>query len=526
MPAGGGDGLEVRGGCGGVDARLEDLVAAAALLRRCGRDLAVTAALLGRLVSDPGMQVTGLLAPGTLAGVDTRAAAAVAGPHGLILAAVRLEALGAALGVVAAGYRAADAAADGAVHELELAGGAAAARLFGVPLLVGAAGFGAGVVLGSAMGADEAAGSGQGKGSGQEAASGQAVGSGRAAGRWLLDLLGQHGDLAEHVVAAVPGYLDGMVLPTALLPSTAVLAGVGLPLHDVPRVATLVGTWGAVVPGLREPARVQVTLQQGHQTPPPGGLADLVDRVVSCYPPEPAGVPSAVGTAHRAGAGSGRPSQPEQPARVRVDQVIGPGGRRAWVVAVPGQQEMSLRGGTNPFDLAGDVHAMARQDTAAREGTLAAMEAAGIPPGEPVLIAGHSQGGMVAASLAADPKVRTRFHITHVLTVGSPVAEFPVPADVQVLSVEHTDDPVPRLDGRPDPDRAGWVTVRRTVHDPGAPTDALRAHDLDEYRRTLALADRSDDPSLRAYRAGLEPFLGRPGAVGWSNDVTVSRATG
>jgi pimeloyl-ACP methyl ester carboxylesterase len=187
---------------------------------------------------------------------------------------------------------------------------------------------------------------------------------------------------------------------------------------------------------------------------------------------------------------------------------------------------MSLRGGTNPFDLAGDVHAMARQDTAAREGVLAAMAVAGIPPGEPVLIAGHSQGGMVAASLAADPKVRARYHITHVVTVGSPVAGFRVPPDVQLLCVEHTDDAVPRLDGRPDPDRAGWVTVRRTVHDPGAPANALRAHDLDEYRRTMALVDRSTDQSLRAYRAGLEPFLDRPGATGWSNDVTLRRAAG
>jgi hypothetical protein len=119
--------------------------------------------------------------------------------------------------------------------------------------------------------------------------------------------------------------------------------------------------------------------------------------------------------------------------------------------------------------------------------------------------------------------VRARFRVTHVLTVGAPIGAFRVPDGVQVLAVEHTDDVVPRLDGRANPDRSGWVTVRRTVHAPGVAADAVAAHDLDGYRRTMALADRSTDPSIRAYRSGLAMFLEAPGARGWSNEVSARR---
>jgi hypothetical protein len=462
-----GEGLDVRGGSGGVDAHLDDLVAAGALLRRCASELAGLTAVLSRMVADPALQLTGVRTPVTLAVVDGRVAAAVAGPQGLLTVAGRVAALGTAVGLVAEGYRTADATVTGAVHEAELAAGGIAGRL-AAPALPGAMALASGVVM---------------------------AGGGSGAGQRLLDLMGEHGAVTEHVLAGVPGFVNGLLLPAPLLLP-------GTPLRDVPGAAALVGRLGAVVPGLREPARIEVQLHQGRPVRPPRDLGEITARVASCYPTD------------RAASGT---------ATVRVDQVIGPGRRRAWVVAIPGQQEMSLRGGSNPFDLAGDVHAMARRDTAARQSVLAAMRVAGIPQGEPVLLAGHSQGGMVAAGLAADPAVRERYRVTHVLTVGSPIAEYRVPDDVQVLAVEHADDAVPRLDGRANPDRSGWVTVQRTVHDPGTPADAAAAHDLDAYRRTVELVDHSADPSLQAYRSGLEPFLDRPGAQGWSNEVSARR---
>jgi pimeloyl-ACP methyl ester carboxylesterase len=196
-----------------------------------------------------------------------------------------------------------------------------------------------------------------------------------------------------------------------------------------------------------------------------------------------------------------------------VQGIRDPGGRRAWVVEIPGTQDWSPVPGPDPFDLTADVASMAGRPSAAQRTVTRALELAGARPDEPVLLAGHSLGGMLAAGLAADPAFRARFRVTHVVTAGSPVAEYPIPPGVQVLSLEHADDVVPALDGGLNPDRVGWVTVRQRIR-PGAVTaDPLLTHGVEGYRATAALVDASSDPSLVAWRAGLAPFLRRPGAT-------------
>jgi pimeloyl-ACP methyl ester carboxylesterase len=194
---------------------------------------------------------------------------------------------------------------------------------------------------------------------------------------------------------------------------------------------------------------------------------------------------------------------------VRVEGVRGPDGRRAWIVEIPGTQEWSPVPGRNPADLTADVAVLGRASTAAAATVVGALELAGVRPSEPVLLAGHSLGGMLAAALAADPAFTRRYRVTHVVAAGSPLAGYAVPPGIAVLALEHDDDLVPALDGAPDPDRADWVTVRRSPargRSPGA------AHDSQAYAETGALVDASDDPSLRAWRAGLARFLARPGA--------------
>jgi alpha-beta hydrolase superfamily lysophospholipase len=86
-----------------------------------------------------------------------------------------------------------------------------------------------------------------------------------------------------------------------------------------------------------------------------------------------------------------------------VEQVTGPGGGRAWVVEIPGIGDWSPRPGVTPLDLTAAVHSMAGRPTAAGRAVSAALRAAGARAGDPVLLAGHSEGGLVAAAVAADP---------------------------------------------------------------------------------------------------------------------------
>ena len=261
-----------------------------------------------------------------------------------------------------------------------------------------------------------------------------------------------------------------------------------------PAVARVLGTMGLVSPMLAERAEFEVAVSVPMPVRPSAGVAGVLDRVAA------------------AGA---------VPGAVTVDEVRRPGARRAFVVAIPGTQDWSPVPAVDPLDATADVATLAGASTAIAAAVVRALEIAGARPGEPVLLAGHSLGGMVAAQLAADPVVRERFSVTCVVTAGSPVAHYRVPGAVAVLSLEHTDDVVPALDGADNPDRRTWVTVRRAS---GAPRSPAGAHGLDRYAATAAIVDVSPDPSLVAWRAALAPFVAGPGVTALQRVVVTRRA--
>jgi pimeloyl-ACP methyl ester carboxylesterase len=197
-----------------------------------------------------------------------------------------------------------------------------------------------------------------------------------------------------------------------------------------------------------------------------------------------------------------------------------------WIVQIPGTQAWSPRPGPgdSPFDLAGALALTAGESSSGARLASAALAEAGAAPDEPVLLVGHSQGGMIAAQMAGDPAVRDRFRITHVITAGSPVGVAAIPEDVRVLSLEHDDDLVPHLDGRPNPDRGTWITVHAAS--PHGASGPLPPHDSQGYVVTARAVDASPDPDLVEYRCGLRPFLDGPGVSVISTDMRAVRTGG
>jgi hypothetical protein len=120
---------------------------------------------------------------------------------------------------------------------------------------------------------------------------------------------------------------------------------------------------------------------------------------------------------------------------IGVQRLVGPDGTVRFVVQLPGTESWALTPDSTARDLSTNLHTMAGGSTVYMRGIEAAMAQAGIPPGAPVMLVGHSQGGMTAAALAADPAFRRRFNVTQVVTAGAPIARFDVPAGVQVLAV-------------------------------------------------------------------------------------------
>ncbi len=193
-----------------------------------------------------------------------------------------------------------------------------------------------------------------------------------------------------------------------------------------------------------------------------------------------------------------------EPGRVRVERVVTATGRRAAILYLPGTQTWRTSSSASPLDTQTDLEAVAQEATAVSDASVRALHAAGVGPDEDLLLVGHSLGGLAGVQMASDPTFREQFHPVGLVTAGSPVGGFDVPADVEVVALEHADDWVPVLDGSPNPDRPTLTTVT-------APTPwGLGPHDLAGYQQTAAAVDASDDPSLLAARERLAEFLGAP----------------
>ena len=172
---------------------------------------------------------------------------------------------------------------------------------------------------------------------------------------------------------------------------------------------------------------------------------------------------------------------------------------RSWTVDIRGTQSFAI-GQSGPQDMTTNLQGVAGMASDQLNAVMEAMDAAGISPEEAVEFAGHSQGGIMAAQLAADPAVRARYNVVSVVTAGSPTATV-APSDVPVLSYENSGDIVPGLDGNAT--RGDNVTTVRfhdyeaTAH-PEDPVPSSHSAPLyvDEIRSTLDAARSSSDPGL------------------------------
>ena len=185
----------------------------------------------------------------------------------------------------------------------------------------------------------------------------------------------------------------------------------------------------------------------------------------------------------------------------------GPNGRRVRhvVVDIPGVDTFNPLHDRDPTSPSADLRAMAGNTTTYGAGVMAAMAKAGVQRSDQVLLIGHSLGGIVAADIAQEATASGAFHITHVITAGSPIAHIAVPKTVHVLSIENENDMVPHLDGASNPDHANQTTV--VVHRNYG--NLLDNHDMDRsYLPSSRLVDASDDPSVRSFMSGISGFLG------------------
>lgn len=535
--------ITVEGGSGGTRADLAAVQAAASTLARAGAELLDVGGCVAAVATEPTLLPGALVDPAGYADVQQSLALLVAR---LPLEGARTTSLGVGVSAAAHAYGVAETGAERLVVTARNAIASTAGRLV---LRLGATPYGlAAVVLpvagwaivrgypllldgvGSAL--DDAA-------EGEFALDsvddriiavqqehvrlllGDARRAGDAGAAWAV----AHPEAVQHLVGAVPSAFSGCTSWATLTPRPLTSSNpihpelpLGRPVTTVEELALVLSVLGvAAVPRTNDLDTVVRRVSPPTVTSAPTGVRDLLGRGVPYAPPtEPtaSSTPSAY-----------------VPGRVRVDRLDGPQGR-SWVVTIPPTQTWALTGHRSPFDSTSNVHLMAGLPAASSRATAEAMHAAGVRPGQPVMLVGYSQGGLTALQMASDPAVRERFDVTSVLTAGSPAGEVEPPPGVDVLSLEHRQDLVVAADGSDNPDDPRWTTVRRdlltgTGVDPRVATEMpgrpWAAHHLTPYLGTAAMVDDSADESVRAWRDAATPFWAVPGTTATTTEYAAGR---
>ena len=449
---------EVVGGVGGLEVQYDELARASARLREQAGDVLALAASRHRLLADGDLLESALLSPGGFARVEAALLDALDGSDGLVAAGIGLELRGDQLLLAVARYRMSDAL------EAELVEARRWLLVASLPVLlpaavVGGAGWAAGVV---ATGGDPV--------------------------EELEELLVDHPGVLDELVNTVPmvaGPLrDGLAGPLPVLADQAFRAATGHTLlpADVAEAAGLLALLYSDAAPVQS-ARPDAT-PAGRQVP--RGLGDLMERLDARNDAAGGATSGDIGVTRLVTTGSDG-----------VERV-------SWVVDIPGTKDWQAMPGSRPGvnDLASNLELMAGEDNARVQALQQVLADAGAARGEPVMLVGHSQGGMVAVRAAT--ALAGRFTVTHVVTAGSPVGTMLPPPGVQVLSLENIRDVVPHADGRANPDRLEHVTV---LFDGRGGTVAGNHGIGTAYVPAARALDRSDDVSVRTWLDSAGAFL-------------------
>jgi hypothetical protein len=437
--------LSVSGGAGGIEATYDDLLRLGRLYGDTGGRL-LEAAWDDKLeAADGDLLASAILSPGSFAEAEAAIIDATYGPRGLVVRATTIEAQRLCFVGVVEIYRAADDLRAAAVESLHYGLG----YVIGVNLpalaLAGGLGYGALRLIDPTLAG--------------------------MAPEELVEYLEDHPEVVQTLVDGGGGLLDGL--------GAGPLTG---PILDALGLGGFHPSTGAAADDLGDLlfGEYEGDLNGAYDGPlfdhePPRDLEDLVEDLGTTAAGD---VPDGV---------------------ISIQQLTDSQGGVSYVVQLPGTDEFLAEGAIR--NLGSNLNLVAGDSTAYADAIAQAMADAHVPADAPVMLVGHSQGGMQAAALAGDPDFD--YHVTHVVTAGAPVATSGIPDDVSVVSLENTGDVVPLLDGEDNPDGAHHTTVQADVHSGSLGAEDGQNHSLSTYEQIAAAADVSADPSLQHALAGM-----------------------
>ena len=437
----------VSGGSHGVEAGYDQMLALAERYERQAGDFVDMAGLGARAMADGDLLESAVLSPLTFADAQAQVLDATTGADGLTVRALGIEADALGVRAVVAALESSDALSRHATEMIDHSLGRLTAPALPALLVAG----GITYAWFSTLPPEE-----------QAALTDQVTDD-------LGRLLHEHPELAQHLVNGGGGLLGSLVPGVGLLDPGDGPVGQAT-TNDAARLMALL---------LGNDTDYSVTRRDdldgdGATSDAPGSLANLIEQLAAT---------SDLGLTDEADHGA-----------IQV-QRVGQQPDERYIVYLPGTDDMRPVPASDDRvrDMETNYQLIGGMDSAYGRGVQQAMVEAGLT-GKDVMLVGHSQGGMVSASLAADPDFARQFTVQHVVTAGSPTAQVPhLPDSTHALHLENRGDAVPLLDGEENPDQPHRTTVR---FDDGS-SDIVGNHGLDRYTHGAAAADASANGSIR-----------------------------
>ncbi len=440
----------VSGGSHGVEAGYEQMLALAERYEQQAGDFVEMAGLGPRIMANGDLLESAVLSPLSFADAEVQVLDATTGADGLTVRALGIEADALGVRAVVAAFQASDALSRHAIEMLDNALGQLllAGTVVALPALLAAGGIS--YAYYSTLSPEE-----------QEALTAQLAED-------LGQLLHDHPELAQHLINGGGGLLQNLVPGLGLLnPGDGPINQATT--NDAARLlALLLGN------DTDYQVHLRTDITDGATTDVPRNLEALMNQLSATNDLDV--------------------TNEENHGAIQIQQVGEPPHER-YIVYIPGTDDMGPIPATG--DLARDMETnyqlIGGMDSAYGRGIQQAMLDAGLD-GKDVMLVGHSQGGMVSTSLAADPDFTRHFNVQHVVTAGSPTAQVPdLPGATHAIHFENRGDAVPLLDGEDNPDQPNRTTVK---FDEGS-SDTADNHGLDHYANGAAAADASTNGSIQ-----------------------------
>jgi hypothetical protein len=209
--------------------------------------------------------------------------------------------------------------------------------------------------------------------------------------------------------------------------------------------------------------------------------------------------------------------------QVRIEKYEADGMPPRFTVYVGPTETFSPYTDREPWDSTSNISGVAGLQGGSFRAVELAMAEAGIRPGDEVVLAGFSQGGLVATLVAASGD----WNVVGLETHGAPAGNIPLPSGISGMAIRNTDDLVPALAG-PQLEHDLMQVERRAFREGvDIPTvEAAPAHQRSGYEATAAAIDDAESRAIREQVRAIDAFtsdyLERPGGQA---TVMVYRAT-